>query len=54
VEAGEGLAQSDKGGEVVYVSQDLEKKLFWELIETTLWGGHFQVIQSGLLPALVV
>lgn len=53
VQAGGGLAQSEEGGEVVYVVEDLEEELFWELIDITLGGGHCEITQSGLLSALV-
>ena len=53
VQAGGGLAQSEEGGEVVYVVEDLEEELFWELIEITLCGGHCDITQSRLLSALV-
>ena len=49
VQAGGGLAQSEEGGGVpVYVGEYLEEELFWELTEITLWGGHFEVMQSRL------
>ena len=32
----------------VYVGEYLEEELFWELTEITLWGGHFEVMQSRL------
>jgi hypothetical protein len=54
VQAGGGLAQSEEGGQVVYVGEDLKEELFWELIEMALCGGNFEVIQSGLHFALAL
>lgn len=54
VQACGGLAQSEEGGMVVYVGEDLKEELFGELIEIALCGGHFEVIQNGLLCDLAL
>lgn len=54
MQAGGGLAQSEEGGVVVYVGEDLKEELFGELIEIALCGGHFEVIQNGLLCDLAL
>ena len=53
VQACGGLAQSEEGGMVVYVSEDLKEELFWELIEIALCGGHFEVIQTDCFVLLL-